>query len=192
MYAKLVGHKVPVTKLLPLGSREPGGPDLLLSAAQDGSVSLWDPSGNLPKGPDKEVLLPLALMHPASLTVPQDLRISDLLCTVNPSLSTVLASLAPLPPSLGLSLPPSWLCPFLSSLKSPKRIAVIESLCTIICIAMAGRKEGMEIGRKGREGKRSTSFEPKGSMIQKNPFESKGPSRRWSIAGGTGGDLQGA
>jgi hypothetical protein len=57
VYAKLTGHKAGVTCLLALGSREAGGPDLLMSAAQDGSMALWDPSKTLPKGPDKEVYI---------------------------------------------------------------------------------------------------------------------------------------
>lgn len=56
VYAKLTGgHKSTVTKLLVLGGREQGGPDLLLSSAADGTVAVWEPSAAAPQGPDKEI-----------------------------------------------------------------------------------------------------------------------------------------
>ena len=45
-----------MTKLLTLGSKEENGPDLLLSAAADGSIAVWEPSAAAPQGPDKERL----------------------------------------------------------------------------------------------------------------------------------------
>ena len=43
--ARLVGgHKSAVTALLALPSREPGGPDALVSAGADGTVAVWEPS----------------------------------------------------------------------------------------------------------------------------------------------------
>lgn len=45
MYAKLTGaHKGAVTSMLPLGSKEPAGPDRLVTAAADGTVAVWEPS----------------------------------------------------------------------------------------------------------------------------------------------------
>lgn len=56
MYAKLTGaHKSAVTKLLVLGGREQGGPDLLLSCSADGTIAVWEPSAAAPQGPDKEI-----------------------------------------------------------------------------------------------------------------------------------------
>lgn len=55
MYARLTGgHKAAVTQLQVLGSKEESGHDLLLSAAADGSVAVWEPSSAAPQGPDKE------------------------------------------------------------------------------------------------------------------------------------------
>jgi hypothetical protein len=45
VYAKLAGgHKGAVTGMLPLGSKEPAGPDRLVTAAADGTVAVWEPS----------------------------------------------------------------------------------------------------------------------------------------------------
>jgi WD40 repeat protein len=45
VYAKLAGaHKGAVTGMLPLGSKEPAGPDRLITAAADGTVAVWEPS----------------------------------------------------------------------------------------------------------------------------------------------------
>ncbi len=56
VYAKLTGaHKSAVTKLLVLGGREQGGPDMLLSCSTDGTVAVWEPSATAPQGPDKEI-----------------------------------------------------------------------------------------------------------------------------------------
>ena len=49
------GHIKAVTALLPLSNSQPGGGDMLISASLDGSIMVWDPSTNLPKGPEKEV-----------------------------------------------------------------------------------------------------------------------------------------
>lgn len=55
MYARLTGgHKAAVTGLQVLGSKEENGHDLLLSAAADGSIAVWEPSSAAPQGPDKE------------------------------------------------------------------------------------------------------------------------------------------
>ena len=68
MYARLTGgHKAAVTKLLALGSKEENGPDLLLSAAADGSIAVWEPSAAAPQGPDKERLPKVSPAHPARL-----------------------------------------------------------------------------------------------------------------------------
>ena len=50
-----------MTKLLALGSKEENGPDLLLSAAADGSIAVWEPSAAAPQGPDKERLPKVSL-----------------------------------------------------------------------------------------------------------------------------------
>lgn len=47
VHARLVqGHKGAVTALLALPSREPGGPDALVSAGADGTIAVWEPSAN--------------------------------------------------------------------------------------------------------------------------------------------------
>ena len=55
-----------MTQLLALGSKEENGPDLLLSAAADGSIAVWEPSAAAPQGPDKERL---PKVSPARLTM---------------------------------------------------------------------------------------------------------------------------
>ena len=56
VYARLVGsHKGAVTAMVTLGSKEPGGADLLVTAASDGTISVWDPSAAAPRGAEKEV-----------------------------------------------------------------------------------------------------------------------------------------
>ena len=52
--ARLVGgHKAAVTALLALPSREPGGPDALVSAGADGTVAVWEPSASASATPDR-------------------------------------------------------------------------------------------------------------------------------------------
>ena len=56
VYARLVGsHKGAVTAMVTLGSKQPEGPDLLVTAASDGTISVWDPSAAAPRGAEKEV-----------------------------------------------------------------------------------------------------------------------------------------
>ena len=85
MYARLTGgHKAAVTKLLALGSKEENGPDLLLSAAADGSIarparlklavlladSIRDVQGASwsPCGSDTDPLLPCAMQSATHAT----------------------------------------------------------------------------------------------------------------------------
>lgn len=49
-YARLVGgHKAAVTKLLVMGGKDIGSPDILISGAADGTIATWMPS-NAPPG----------------------------------------------------------------------------------------------------------------------------------------------
>ena len=66
------GHKSAVTALLALPSREPGGPDALISAGADGTVAVWEPSASgsavnaerFAAPPPPPRVLPSATSHP--------------------------------------------------------------------------------------------------------------------------------
>ena len=57
--ARLVGgHKGAITHLIAIPGKSSTSPELLVSAAADGSIAIWDPSGVALKGPEKEVTQP--------------------------------------------------------------------------------------------------------------------------------------
>ena len=84
VYARLTGgHKAAITELQVLGSKEENGHDLLLSAAADGSVAVWEPSSAAPQGPDKERTPKVAFLSierdcpDCGTSVPQEMQYLD-------------------------------------------------------------------------------------------------------------------